>query len=158
MASENSRRLQHALAPALKQAGFEKSGATWRKTNDDVVSVLNLQGSQWGPSFYVNLGVYFRALGDREAPCEADCHIRTRLDDLVPDPARDICLLDFEEPIQESVRFQELEVLIVGYGLPWLTKVSTVQGAREYCSTQHQKSPFVTKEAKALLGMVAEGA
>ena len=57
MASENNKWLQQALAPALTQRGFKKSGATWRKASADSIEVLNLQGSRWGPSFSVNLGV-----------------------------------------------------------------------------------------------------
>ncbi|MBK9409254.1 MAG: DUF4304 domain-containing protein [Gemmatimonadetes bacterium] len=62
MASDNSKWLQHALTPALKAAGFQEGREQlWRRTNATTVGVLSLQGSQWGPSFYVNLGVYFRA-------------------------------------------------------------------------------------------------
>lgn len=151
MASENSKRLQRALAPALKQRGFKKSGATWRKGSDDAIGVLNLQGSQWGPSFYLNLGVYFRALGDSDQPAEYHCHVRTRLTDLVPDGERLNGLLDFEKPVSEDVRVRELETLIVDHGLPWLHAVSTIEGARQYCRSQSPKSPWVTKEARAFL-------
>ena len=151
MASENSKRLQQALAPTLKQRGFKKSGATWRKESGESIGVLNLQGSQWGPSFYINLGVYFRALGDRDQPTEYDCHVRTRLSELVPDRERLNALLDFEKPVQENARVRELETLVVEHGLPWLDNVSTIEGAREYCSSQAPKSPWVTKEARAFL-------
>ena len=151
MASENSKRLQQALAPALKERGFKKSGATWRKVSDEGIGVLNLQGSQWGPSFYINLGVYFRALGDRDQPTEYHCHVRTRLTELVPDRERLNALLDFEKPVQEGVRVRELETLVVEHGLPWLHRVSTIEGAREYCSSQAPRSPWVTKEAREFL-------
>ena len=151
MASENNKRLQQSLAPALKQRGFKKSGATWRKESSEAIGVLNLQGSQWGPSFYINLGVYFHALGDRDQPTEYHCHVRTRLCELVPDRERLNALLDFEKPVQENVRVQELETLVVDHGLPWLDTVSTIDGAREYSSSQAQKSPWVTKEARAFL-------
>jgi len=151
MASENNKWLQQALAPALKQRGFKKSGATWRRGSGDAIEVLNLQGSQWGPSFYVNLGVYFRALGDRDQPTEYQCHVRTRLDEIVPDRARLHALLDFEHPIPESDRARELETLVANHGVPWLDTVSTVEGAREYCNSQAARSPWITKEARAFL-------
>ena len=56
MPSENNRLMQKALATALEQHGFRKQGATWRKQYGDAIGVLNLQGSQWSPSFYINLG------------------------------------------------------------------------------------------------------
>lgn len=151
MASDNSKWLQRALAPALKAAGFRKSGATWWKESDTTIRVLNLQGSQWGPSFYINLGVYFRALGDRERPSESICHIRIRLSELVPDRARFNALLDLERPIPDDVRMRELEALVVERALPWLDMLSTVAGARQYCSAQRPEAPWVTKEARDLL-------
>jgi hypothetical protein len=151
MASEYNKRLQQTLAAVLKLRGFKKSGATWRNESSNAVGVLNLQGSQWGRSFYVNLGVYFTALGNEKAPCEYHCHVRTRLTELVPDRERLNELLDFDKPIQENVRFQELEALVVEHGLPWIASVSTIHGAREYCSSQSPKSPWVTKEARAFL-------
>ena len=152
MASENNKWLQLALAPALKLRGFKKSGATWRKETGDAIGVLNLQGSQWGPSFfYINLEVYFRVLGDRDQPPEYHCHIRTRLSELVPDRERLNALLNFEQPVEDNVRARELETLVLEHGLPWLDTVSTVEGAREYCSSQAPKSPWVTKEARAFL-------
>jgi hypothetical protein len=37
MASENSKRLQRALAPGLKIHGSKKSGATWRRDGPDAI-------------------------------------------------------------------------------------------------------------------------
>ncbi|MBE7466314.1 MAG: DUF4304 domain-containing protein [Planctomycetes bacterium] len=151
MASENNKWLQRVLGPAAKLRGFKKSGATWRKEAVDAIGVLNLQGSQWGPSFYINLGVYFRALGDHDQPSEYHCHVRTRLSELVPDRERLNTLLNFERPVEDNVRARELEALVLKYGLPWLDTVSTVEGAREYCCSLVSKSPWVTKEARAFL-------
>ncbi len=151
MASEYNKWLQRALAPALKQHGFKKSGATWRKESGEGIRVLNLQGSQWGPSFYINLGVYFRALGDDDKPTEYHCHVRTRLCELVPDRDRLNSLLDFGQTVLDDVRARELEALVANHGLPWLDIVATIQGAREYCRSQPRRSPWVTKEARAFL-------
>lgn len=155
MTSDHARWLQRALAPALKAAGFRKAGATWRKTNATTIRVFNLQGSQWGPSFHINLGVYFRALGDDESPNEAVCHLRLRLSELVPDRRRCGELLNFEAPIPEAVRAREVEALVVGHALPWLEALSTIPGAREYCSIERPSRPWMTKEAATLLGAAA---
>lgn len=154
MASENSKQLQKAFVSALNQRGFTKTGATWRKASADVISVLNLQGSQWKPSFYINLGVYFRALGDSDKPAEYDCHVRApRLTDLVPDRDWLNALLDFEKPVQEHVRVREIEILIVEHALPWLDRVSSIEGAREYCRCLGPRSPWITKETRAFLAI-----
>jgi hypothetical protein len=151
MPSEEKKTLLAVLAPPLKNQGFKKDGATWRKLKAESICVLNLQGSQWGPSFHVNLGVYFHALGENDKPAEYHCHLRARLADLVPDRRRVNDLLDFEKPLATATRFEELEHAIVAHGVPWLDRVSTIDGAREYC--HRSKGPWVTVDARQLLGI-----
>ncbi|MBI4880973.1 MAG: DUF4304 domain-containing protein [Planctomycetes bacterium] len=139
------------LAPSLRLRGFKKSRATWRKEDDEAIAVLNVQGSQRGPSFYINLGVYFHLLGDRHQPTESHCHARTRLDVLVPDPHRLHALLDFEKSIQSEIRAADLEALVVARALPWLEAVSTIRGLLEYCGARSPRSLYLSKEARELL-------
>src|SRR5438093_235721 len=88
MSSQHNKQLQQTLAPLLKAHGFTKEGPTWRKRFPESIAVFNIQGSQWGVSFYINLGIYFIALGQNERPLEYHCHVRARLDEVVPDRAR----------------------------------------------------------------------
>jgi hypothetical protein len=70
-----------ALAPLLKSSGFRRSSATWRKDLGESIAVLNVQKSSWGGGvYYVNVGVYFHALGSEMAPTENKCHVQTRLE------------------------------------------------------------------------------
>lgn len=151
MASEFGKRIQRGLAPVLKARGYAKSGATWRKRNDETVGVLNLQGSAWGPLFYFNLGIYFRALGDHARPSENHCHIRTRLGQLVPDQSRLNALLDFETPFDEGARIQEIVEIVVEFGLPWLDTLSTIEGVRERCDFRNRNDLWITVEAREFL-------
>jgi hypothetical protein len=65
----------------LKQQGFKKTKTTWRKTTDDLVFVLNVQGSQRSSEdYYINVAIYIKALGTEENPAEYRCHIRDRID------------------------------------------------------------------------------
>jgi len=43
MPSENNKRLQQTLAPLLKECGFKKDGATWRKRFPESIAVFNIQ-------------------------------------------------------------------------------------------------------------------
>jgi hypothetical protein len=151
MSSALNRQVQKALAATLKLHGFLKDGPTWRHPYPDTITVLNLQGSQWGPSFYLNLGVYFRALGTDDKPLEHRCHIRIRLCDVVPEQGRLRQLLDFEQPMADSVRFGELERLVASTAVPWLERVSTLKGAREYLLDPAPRMPLVSASARQLL-------
>lgn len=153
--SQHNKCLQAALAGVMKNHGFRKTGATWRKTYPESIGVVNIQGSQWGPSFYINLGVYFVSLGERVKPNEYECHIRCRLDELVPDRDRLNQILNFEIGIDSTVRDRELESALGVNGIRWLDHCSTVVGAAEYARGLPTRSPWITKNARALLGLPA---
>ncbi|MCA9096658.1 MAG: DUF4304 domain-containing protein, partial [Planctomycetaceae bacterium] len=68
-----------AIAPTLKLHGFKKKGSTWHRAAGGFIQVFNVQGSQWGKSFYLNLGIYIKALGDKTTPTEYECHIQSRV-------------------------------------------------------------------------------
>ena len=155
MATEHSKRLQQALAPSLKARGFQKSGTTWRRASPDAVAVVNIQGSQWSPMFYLNLGVYFRALGDRDKPCSHHCHVRTRLSDLVPDAGRLGELLDLVRLMPDDARFQAIEKLVLDFALPWLDKLSSVHEARAFCVAPDFRSYWLIGiEPQQFLGLI----
>lgn len=69
-----------AIAPMFKQAGFKKTRSTWHKDYPETIAVFNVQASQWGADFYLNAGVYLKALGHECTPPEHHCHLRLRLD------------------------------------------------------------------------------
>jgi Domain of unknown function (DUF4304) len=151
MASDQNKLLQAALSQCLKERGFRKTGPTWRSDSTDCVSVLNIQGSQWGPSFYINLGVYFRALGTEPNPNEYDCHIRCRLADLLPQRERLAQILDFEKEVSLSVRSRELEAAVIQYALPWLERCSSRSGAATFVASLPARSPWVTEAVRTFL-------
>jgi hypothetical protein len=153
MTSALSKHYQTAFAPTLKAAGFTKRGANWHRRVDGAVQVINLQGSQWGASFYLNLGVYFEALGDQARPPESACHLRSRCDQLVPDGERFHDLLDDAKRISEAERFAELAASVRSVALPWLDLVSTAEGARAYCE-RRSASLFIAKQAREYLGLI----
>jgi Domain of unknown function (DUF4304) len=68
-----------ALAQLLKPLGFKKLRGTWHRATADTIQVINVQGSQWGPEYYLNVGTYLRALGAEVAPPEFRCHVRSRI-------------------------------------------------------------------------------
>src|SRR5687767_3325213 len=77
--------IEEAIAPAMKSNGFKKKARTWWRTTDDSVQVVNLQKSAYGEQLYVNLGLFIRSLGSEQTPPENRCHIRARLELVVPE-------------------------------------------------------------------------
>jgi hypothetical protein len=74
------------LAPILRAEGFVGSGATFRRVRDQLIHVVNVQGSRHGGRFYVNLSIQPLAIEDaahREPNSktikEYECEFRRRL-------------------------------------------------------------------------------
>lgn len=68
------------LKPLFKSAGFKKIRSTWYKSTDDLIFVFSLQGSIYGPEYYIDLGIIIRALWDEDTPHIYDCHIGSGID------------------------------------------------------------------------------
>ena len=74
------------LAPALRADEFKGSGRNYRRVYNGVVQALNVQGSRWGGSFAINLGLQPLAIPaildrpvDPKKIGEIDCVLRRRL-------------------------------------------------------------------------------
>jgi hypothetical protein len=74
--------LIECFKPVFKQHGFKKMRTYWRKSTDDLVFVLNIQGSQWSKEdYYINVGIHIKALGTEQNPPLYSCHIFDRIDE-----------------------------------------------------------------------------
>jgi len=67
----------------MKGAGFSKHSGSWYRDTDDVITVAELQKSQYGLQYYVNIALWLRPLGEAKTPKEQACHVRSRLSLLV---------------------------------------------------------------------------
>ena len=79
--------LKQELSPKLRGIGFKGSGQNFRRINNEVVNIVNIQVHRYGGSCAVNLGLHLTflpmssntALLNLEKINEYDCEFRTRL-------------------------------------------------------------------------------
>jgi hypothetical protein len=115
-----------------QSAGMLKHSGFWYGTSSEVISLLNLQKSQHGPNYYVNVGFWLRALGGARFPRERECHVRIRLDSLVADRAGEVrALLDLESDIPSGERGPCLHDLLASRLKPLLEQASSLEGIRK---------------------------
>lgn len=152
-ASAERKVLENGLKPLMKESGFKKAGPTWRKETEAAIQVLNIQGSQWSKTFYINLGVYFNTIGHKQQPNEYECHVRERLCALVEDSEQCNNLLRFENNDSHEERLGTLSELISKYAIKWLEKCSTRDGAKEYLLNEKKHGLPVLKETWEYLGI-----
>jgi hypothetical protein len=113
----------------LKAKGFRKTGATWHRDGNRLVQVFNIQKSQWGDQFYLNVGIYLRDLGNEARPTEYRCHVRCRAERLLGDGEfADLreCL-DFDRPLDRDQRYARLQQIVAERVLPWLDENRTLE-------------------------------
>jgi hypothetical protein len=129
MAERNS--IQLAFDAFGKRAGMQKQSGTWYRSADDVTQAMNLQKSQYGPSYYINVGWWLRALGDVKFPKDNQWHIGIRLDSLAANRAEELkVLLDLDSGLGETERGQRLHDLLDSELRPVLDRTLSVDGLR----------------------------
>jgi hypothetical protein len=114
-----------------KSAEMLKQSGTWYRNTDDVIQAMNLQKSQYGPSYYVNLGWWLRSLGDAKFPKDHQWHIGIRLESLAGTRADEVkALMDLESGISEKERGRQLQELFESELRPVLDRTRSVDGLR----------------------------
>lgn len=121
MSTLSKEELIERLKPTLKEQGFKRTRATWRKSTDDLVFILNVQGSQWSTvDYYINVGIHIKALGPEKNPTENICHIRDRIEYSQTSESLIKEVLDWFERYGDLAR---LQVLKQQNNLPLMTMV-----------------------------------
>ena len=135
-----------------RASGFVKKSGSWYRRSAETIVVLNLQKSQYGPQYYVNAALWLLPLGEEQFPKEHKCHVRTRLDNLVPrDRERRVAeLFDLEAEMEEGARRDELTTLLRSI-LPMLDASATLEGLRSGDGERLIKASLVRGPAQQLL-------
>jgi Domain of unknown function (DUF4304) len=147
---QNVNDAKQALSTALKQLmrdhDYTKKALTWHKAGAETIRVLNVQQSQWGLQFYINLAIYIRALGSEMLPAESHCHIRMRFNHIVPDASMLEPLLDFESVQNSAISRAEQVAAFVGhYGLPWLEAWADIHYVKAQLTLGRPKGSAILK-------------
>lgn len=123
--------VQRAFDRFGTEAGFEKKSGSWYRRGDEVISISNLQKSQYGPAYYFNQGFWLRSLDKDQFPKSNHAHIVARLEDLLPDAEQRIGeLLDLGHEMPDEERVDELVTLLCGRLLPVISRASSMVGLR----------------------------
>jgi hypothetical protein len=151
--SMNQLELERIIGEVLQPRGFRKDKTTWSRTNDDVIALVNLQKSQWGGQYYLNVAWYLRLLESPSAPKEHKAHVRTRLTS-IPQVARETleAALDLErEGVNDDARRRTIQGAIADILLPLLDANSTLSQLRQSYSDGALREFSVIRGAREIL-------
>ncbi|HEY4307744.1 MAG TPA: DUF4304 domain-containing protein [Gemmatimonadaceae bacterium] len=148
----NSKDLEELFDNVLTRSGFRRRRDTWYSTNEDTITLVNIQKSQWSGQYYVNLGVYLRDLGKATSPLEYQAHIRARLDVIALSDGIDLTrALDLEASWVTQERRKCLEEALTMIAVPFLSARNVLPRLREMQKANSIGAVIITAEARQLL-------
>ncbi|WP_437483775.1 DUF4304 domain-containing protein [Sorangium sp. So ce1014] len=155
MKTENPVKL--ATDAALKSAQFLRKSGTWYRNVEETVLIVDVQRSNFGQQYYINLGIFVKGLAQQLTklpPKESECHIRLRLESLMPEAEEQAsqALLDLENI---SIGFDERQIrireAIDSVALPFLLQCSTRAGICEANRSGRLGSAVIHKSVRNAL-------
>lgn len=123
--------LSKIIHQKLNPLWYVKKWSTWNINFDEVIWMLNLQKSQWGDQFYINVWLYIKNEDKNEFITYDDCFMRLwyRLEKLIRD--KNIPeIIDFEN-LEEAKWINQTEYLIMTYVLPFFQNNNSRQKITE---------------------------
>ena len=134
MKSENPIKL--GIDSSLRSEGFQHKPGTWYREQEESVLVVNLQKSNFGEQYYINLGVLLK--GSQGAPVrlppkEHECQVRLRVEAATPLEEQALtALLNLEDrSIEAGERERRVQALMAEQALPFLLQCSTRAGIQQ---------------------------
>ena len=118
-------RLNRILAPA----GFTRSGTTWRRNHPVAFDVVGIQQAQFSTGVTVELGVYFKNLGNETNPLAGMGHLRMTL----TGGGLAAWAKEFDDSAAQADQFA---ARLAQDGLPWFEVVKSKRGALEAMAQQ----------------------
>ncbi|MEI7728028.1 MAG: DUF4304 domain-containing protein [Verrucomicrobiota bacterium] len=149
----NQKKLEEIIDGVLKPFGFIKRRSAWYRHYPETVLVLDLQKSDYGGQYYVNLAVSIRELNRQEYPREEHCHINIRLDRVAGDRETVHKVFDLENrTLTDDERRQHI-LEIIGKGSQWLEALSTLRTITWQLSKNESLRNRTTIQARRFLNI-----
>lgn len=145
--------IQTGVDDFAKSAGYAKRNGSWYRRTNDTISVLDLQKSQYGRSYYLNIAIWLLPIEEAAFPEEQQCHIRTRLSSLVPQgEERHLSdLLDLDSNLTDDARAEQLAEALGRWLRPAVDATATVESLRSPAGAQVLSSSLVRASAQEFL-------
>lgn len=138
-----------------RNQGFRKKGGTWRRQNGDLLELLQLQKSTYGPQYYLNIGIGLLAVHPALEPKIHQTHIQSRADALFPDWRDRLRLaLDLESDAPESHRLAELNRFMTSALLPLLDNVQSIPDLAREGDGRLLERTMIRPEAREAMGAI----
>lgn len=126
----NSKDFKGAFNLIAKKYGFEKAYSGWFKESDECIAVLDLQKSNYGDYYELNIKIFVQGMFGDHYVKNKDL-VKKDVGDIFkrqPGEFRDV--FDFDAPMDDDKRLDKLELLFKEYIVLLIDKGLTKQGIR----------------------------
>lgn len=137
--------------------GFRRKGVTLYRDQPETVAVVNLQASQYGGRYYLNIALWLKAVGEEPDPKEYHCQLRTRLSALRGSNTIDVeeAFLDLRSKVSNEARIGQFRQVLDSVVGPALSKTGTLADLKANPTLVGRF--LVNKDAHRLLGVPGLG-
>ena len=147
----NSKEFKKLFGEIAKSNGFESAFGGWIKDSIDCIVVLDLQKSNYGDYYEMNLKVYIQGVFGISYTRNKDLVKKDTGDIFRRQPAEYKALFDFDESMVDDKRKEKLEELFSDFIMPFTEKVLSKSGIRQLAET---REIFLLPAIKAELGLI----
>jgi hypothetical protein len=142
------------LGDALKAASLRGRGHRWRTRRDELTWIVELDALPHGRRLGIDIGVWFKVLGQAEPARATDCPVLLHVENLPLDVDLDradiIQSLDLDSSLDEDERAQAVRRL--GAGLAgYISNRGSLDALREAYRRGDLRSAFIRKDARSVL-------
>lgn len=128
MASKEFKKLFSEIA---KSNGFESAFGGWFKDSTESIVVLDLQKSNFGNYYELNIKIYIHGMFGNSYSRNKDLVKKDTGDIFRRQPSRYKSVFDFDEPMDNEKRNEKLEKFFSEFMVPFTDKALSKSGIRE---------------------------
>lgn len=155
----NKSLLEKELDLILKPNGFKKKGATWYRRREEILHGVDLQKSNFGEQFFLNIFIVPGGMDIEGLPTpkEHRCPVRVRLTALFAKEKNKIEeAFDLERSLSDDERKKFLAKIVGEDLIRCLNTIATNQELAEFIHAGNLDGGLVTVAAKDWLGLLKE--
>jgi hypothetical protein len=130
----------------LEKAGFKKRGQSWYLNGDDSIVIFNLQKCDWEDSYFFNLGIWLKALGEETFPKYNYTHMYYRLENFFPEEREILVGLNISTENIKSL--EKIEIFLESKAIPFFRKCTKEMNLMQFHKMGLFKGGFLSLGAK----------
>ncbi len=146
--------LKQTVTAELRPVGFARKGSAWYLQNEKIIAVVNLQKSEFGTLYFLNIGFWLREIEDIHNPKVERCHVQARAEGIWKCGRPSIAdLLDLENSFTDDAsRLVLLRQFVREQFVPFVRSGSTVSGLKSLLTDGREF--LIRRDAWDILGIV----